>query len=499
MLADPDGAAQPAMPAVAGSTPLVTATAPPATGGAASDRVPVPQKIGFGLGSFLDMWGHWLYPSLAFHVFNVFLGVAPGLISTALGLKIFVDAVSDAMFGWLSDNTRTRWGRRRPYILVGGVLAGIGLPLMFAVGRGWSDSQYFVFMLVSTCLYVPVLSCFNMPWNSLGAEMTPDYHERTRVMSVKNAIQKIPELAMFAAAQFTTLAIFNDASGKPDILFGAQVYTAILGGIMVVVSVLIFSLTRERYYERVVARNHQRVPFKDTLYRTLKNRPFRQMLGTMMAYNLATAMVGLLGYYATVYYVCGGNLAEATKWNSMMGVAGMVCGLTGIPFAGWVARRWGKRNALMTVLSLGIAAFVGDWFFYNPQLPVLQLFASGGVAFIGAGFWTIYGSAMADVIDHDELASGQRREGSFAACGSWISKVGLALGNMTSGWVLQFTGFDAKLPVQDEQAIFLIRVLLSGIPICGLIVALVVVSRYFLTEQRVREIRTELEARRGTV
>lgn len=494
MLADADRAAMPARPR-SGSAPApasLTATAD-------ADRVPVSQKIGFGLGSFLDMWGHWLYQSMVFHVFNVFLGVAPGLISTALGLKIAVDAVSDALFGWLSDNTRTRWGRRRPYILVGGVLSGIGLPLMFAVGRGWSDTEYFVFMLVSTCLYVPVMSCFNMPWNSLGAEMTPDYHERTRVMSVKNAIQKIPELAMFVAAQFTTLAIFNDASGKPDILLGAQVYTSILGGIMVVVSIFIFSLTRERYYEAVVSRSTQRVPFKDTLYRTLKNRPFRPMLGTMLAYNMATAMVGLLGYYATVYYVCGGNVVEATKWNSLMGVAGLVCGLLGISFAGAVARRHGKRHALMTVLVLGIFAFIGDWFFYNPQLPWLQLLASGGVAFIGAGFWTIYGSAMADVIDHDELSSGQRREGSFAACGSWISKVGLALGNSASGWVLMFTGFDAKLPAQSDEAIFLIRVFLSGVPICGLLIALFIVSRYFLTEQRMHEIRAALEARRGTV
>ena len=151
---------------------------------ATSDRVPLPQKVGYGLGSVIDMWGHWLYPSLAFQVYNVFLGMAPGLISTAQMLKIIVDAASDAVFGWASDNTRTRFGRRRPYILVGGVLAGIGLPLMFAVGRGWSDGQYFAFMLVSTLLYVPVMSCFNMPWVSLGAEMTPDYHERTSVMSI---------------------------------------------------------------------------------------------------------------------------------------------------------------------------------------------------------------------------------------------------------------------------------------------------------------------------
>jgi GPH family glycoside/pentoside/hexuronide:cation symporter len=492
VIADRDGAAAPLAHRVASP-----AAAPISTGRA--DRVPAAQKIGFGLGSFLDMWGHWLYQSMAFHVFNVFLGVAPGLISTVIFLKIAVDAVSDALFGWLSDNTRTRWGRRRPFILVGGVLAGIGLPLMFAVGRGWSEHEYFVFMLVSTCLYVPVMSCFNMPWSSLGAEMTPDYHERTRVMSVKNAIQKLPELAMFVAAQFTTLAYFNDASGKPDILLGAQVYTSLLGGVMVVVSVAIFLLTRERYYDSVVARGPQRVPFKDTLYRTLRNKPFRQMLGTMLAYNMATSMVGLLGYYATVYYVCGGNVVEATRWNSLMGMAGLVCGLAGIAFAARVARRWGKRHALQVTLVLGIFAFVGDWFFYNPALPWLQLLASGGVAFIGAGFWTIYGSAMADVIDDDELGSGQRREGSFAACGSWISKVGLALGNGASGWVLMFTGFDAKLPAQGEEALLLIRVFLSGIPICGLLVALYLVSRYVLTEQRMRDIRAELEARRGTV
>ena len=480
---------------------MLIKTLPPtaATPATVSGRVPMSQKVGYGLGSFLDMWGHWLYQTLAFQVFNMALGMAPGLISTALGIKIFIDAASDAMFGWLSDNTRTRWGRRRPFMLVGGVLAGIGLPLMFAVGRGWSDQEYFVFILVSLAIYVPVMSCFNMPWASLGSEMTPDYHERTSVMSIKNAIQKIPELAMFVAAQFTTLAIFNDAAGKPDILRGAQAYTTLLGAIMAVLSVAIFYLVRERYYEKVVVTQTFKVPFKDTLYRTLRNRPFRRLLGTMMAYGLATAMVGTLGYYTTVYYVCGGDIALGAKWNSAMGVSGMVMGLAGIPFAGWVARRWGKRNALATVLSLAICAFIGDWFFYNPALPWLQIFASGCVAFTGAGFWTIYGSAMADVIDHDELETGQRREGSFAACQSWISKVGLALGNGASGWILQFTGFDSKLPVQSEEALFLIRILLSAIPAIGLAVALIVILRFQLTEQRLAEIRGQLEARRGTV
>jgi GPH family glycoside/pentoside/hexuronide:cation symporter len=476
-----------------------TLEAPQAVAGETRDRVPMRQKVGYGLGSFVDMWGHWLYQSLVFHVFNVALGMAPGLISTALMIKIAFDAVSDAVFGWISDNTRTRWGRRRPFILIGGVLAGIGLPLMFAVGRGWSDSEYFVFMIATTLIYVPIMSCFNMPWVSLGSEMTPDYHERTSVMSVKAAVQKIPELAMFVAAQFTTLSYFNDASGKPDILLGAQVYCSLLGAVMVAVSIAIFLLVRERYYVKLVESKQARVPFKDTLYRTLRNKPFRHLLGTMMAYGMATAMVGVLGYYTTIYYVCKGDVTLATKWNSAMGVAGMCFGFAGILFFAKIARLWGKRNALVLVLALAIAAFIGDWWLYNPELPWLQLLACGFVAFTGAGFWTIYGATIPDVIDDDELQTGQRREGSFSACQSWISKVGIALGNGASGWILQFTGFDAKLPVQSEEAITLIRLMLSGIPAIGLTIALIVVLRLQLTEARMAEIRALLEARRGTV
>jgi len=467
---------------------------------AVADRLPLKQKIGFGLGSILDMWGHWLYASLAFQVFNIFLGVAPGLISTVQAIKIVIDAGSDAVFGWLSDNTRTRYGRRRPFILVGGVLAGIGLPLMFAVGRGWTDMQYFWFMLVSMIIYVPVMSCFNMPWVSLGAEMTPDYHERTSVMAVRNAIQKAPELAMFFAAQFTTLSWFHDANGKPDILRGAQVYTAILGAIMVAVSIAIFLLTRERYYEKLVSRTQTHIPFADTLWRTLRCKPFRTVLTMSLAYSIGTAMVGALGYYATVYYVCKGDVVLATQWNTAMGLAGMGFGFAGIPFFSGIARRWGKRTGLACVLLLAICAFIGDWWLYDPTRPWLQLFACGFVAFTGAGFWTLYAATIGDVVDYDESQTGQRREGSFSACQSWISKVGIALGVGASGWILQFTGFDAaKEGAQAPEAIFWIRILLSGIPVIGLVLALIAILRFPLTESRMNEIRKQLEATRGKV
>jgi GPH family glycoside/pentoside/hexuronide:cation symporter len=188
------------------------------------------------------------------------------------------------------------------------------------------------------------------------------------------------------------------------------------------------------------------------------------------------------------------------RWNSAMGLSGMAFGFAGIFVFGGIAKRWGKRIGMMAVLVGAIAAFIGDWWFYDPDFPFLQVFASGCVAFTGAGFWTIYGSTLADVVHHDELETGQRREGSFAACQSWITRVGIAFGAGASGWILQFTGFNSQAAgPQPENVLFVMRVLMSGVPAFGLLIALIIVTRFKLDERGVREIRAKLEARRGTV
>lgn len=491
---------------------------------APSDRIPVPQKIGYGLGSFLDMWGHWLYNAFAFQVFNIFLGVSPGLVSTALMINRLWDAFSDPIFGWMSDNTRSRFGRRRPYILVGGILAGCFLPGLYAVSAGWTETQYFIYMLISSAVYVPMMSCFNMAWVSLGSEMTPNYNERTLLMSIRNAIQKAPELAMFFAGQFTTLAIwvgadFSNLSDRivllmtstdawkaapegsnPNILLGGQVYCVILGAIMVVCAVLMFFLLRERYYNNVVARHQEKIPIKDTLLKTIACVPFRYMLVLIVAYGLGTSMVSALGYYDTIYYVCKGDVALGTAWNFKMGIAGMVFGFAGIPFFTLISKWFGKRHAMATVISLAICAFIGDWFFYNPNHPWMQLLACGCVAFTGAGFWTIYNSMLADIMDYDELQTGKRREGAFSACQSWLSKIGITLGAGASGWILQLTGFHAELKgLQSPEAILWIRLMLSAIPVIFLAFALWAIIKFPLTREKMAEIRTNLETMRGKV
>ena len=472
----------------------------PTTVTAPEDRVPVRTKIAYGLGGSIDMWGHWLYPNLAYPVFNIFLGLSPQLVGTALMLIRIVDALSDPLFGWLSDNARTRLGRRRPFILVGGLLAGLGLPLLFCIPAGWHGNIVFWWMLGSSLLFIPFVSCFNMPYQSLGNELTPDYHERTSVMSYKMVIQKFFEIAFFVGLPFTNLAIFTIAgTNKQNVLLGVQVFCAILGVIMMINSVLVFLNVKERYYEGVAARQKDKISFKESIYETMKCAPFRLKMMAGLSFSLGTSMIGSLGYYATIYYVAKGDTVSGNNWNGLMGLANMAGGFLGAPILAAVARRMGKKPTQLIICGIGLAVFSSTWFLYNPNIPWLQVFASGSIAFTAAGFYMMDQTIAADIMDYDELNTGKRREGSFSACTSWMNKAGNALGYFLSGWVLALTGFSADKAVQNPETIFWIRAMLAGIPICGLGLVAFFMWQYPLTQEKMANIRAQLEARRGKV
>jgi GPH family glycoside/pentoside/hexuronide:cation symporter len=416
-------------------------------------------------------------------------------------------------------------------MLVGAILAGIGLPFHLAVSPGWGStdifglhiSNYFWFMLASSAIYLPIVSCFNMPFVSLGNELTPDYHERTSVFSFKNAVQKIPEVGLFMFGRFfstgawvgadfsnvfqrvkslfTSTAAWQTAPDgtSPNLLLGAQVYLVMCGAIILVVGLLCTFLVRERYYAKLVSMKHEKISIRETLWQTLQCRPFRIQLGIQLAFNMGLSMVGTLGYVATLSYVCLGNNSVANFWNSWMGLANMPLGFLGIPVFAVISRHFGKRHSLKAVLMVGVAVFICTWWLYTPQILWLQMFASGLIAFIGAGFWTLIGSIGADVMDYDELECGRRREGSFSACGSWINKFGMAVGAGCGFFLLEWIGFDSNVAIQTPHTIFMIRFLLAAIPIIGLGIALVALARFPLTQEKMAEIRLKLEARRGKV
>ena len=453
------------------------------------------EKIAYGAGSANDAWGNWLLPTIAWPVFEGFLKLSPELVSLGLLWNRLIDAVSDPFFGWASDNTRSRWGRRRPYILVGSILSGLGMFAFFYFLRpGWSAGTYYWYLVIGSGILITLVSCFNMPYQSLGAEMSPDYQERTSVFAFRGGLQKIAEIANFGAAAFITMAVF-----RGDVLLGAKVFGGLIGLLMILAGCSVFFGVRERHYQHVAANQHQKVGLVETLVDALKCQPFRVQLGMAVVYGTCTSMIGTLGLYTTVFYVCGGDWAVGGKWNLGMGASMVLLGFLGVPFFSAVAHRFGKKRALELVLFLSVLAYAGTWVLYNPALPWLQLFASGFNAFTMAGFWMLYGAIGADVMDYDELHSGRRREGAFSACGSYLMKIGLAFGMGASGFVLKWSGFDQSVAAQSAETLTNMRLYLAGIPIAGLILAFIALQRFKLTREQSAEIRAELERRRGAV
>ncbi|MGD2278937.1 MAG: MFS transporter [Candidatus Omnitrophota bacterium] len=470
------------------------------------DHLPIPTKVFYSLGTALDMWGLWMYPAVAFAVFNMYLGVKPWLVGLALTLIRVFDAIVDPVVGWLSDNLRSRHGRRRPFILIAGILSGLCLPILFLVSPSWVNIKFlgvsvvFWYMILSNMIYIPIISSFTVPYYSLGAEMSPDYEERTSIMSYRSVAQKISELGNFYALRFTNLAWFLiPGTGQKNTLRGLQVYTAIFGVIMAIFAVTIFFKTKERYYEKVVLKVKERISILSGFGETLRNKSFRQMIIMGGAFTLGTSMVGSLGYYATVFYVAGGDKIIGDNWQFWMGVAFMLGGLMGVPLHATLAHHIGKRRAAVVACCIGICGYGGSWFLYTPAIIWLQTIASGLMGMCAASLWMLHSSIGADIIDDDEVNTHERREGSFTSCASYILKLGNSLGYYFSGLILTWVGFTWKLKVQAPETILGIRASLASLPVVGLVIAIIFVLRVPLTKEKVQEIRRKLEERRGKV
>ncbi|MDD4954323.1 MAG: MFS transporter [Candidatus Omnitrophica bacterium] len=470
------------------------------------DRLPISTKAAYSLGTAVDMWGLWLYPAVAFAVFNLYLGVEPWLVGLALTLIRVWDAFADPVMGWISDNFRSKWGRRRPFILIAGIVSGLGLPILFLVSPSWAGIKFlgvsavFWYMLGSTMIYMPLVSAFTVPYYSLGAEMTPDYEERTSIMSYRSVAQKISELGNYYALRFTNLAWFLiPGTGQKNTLLGMQVYTSILGIVMAILAIIIFFRVKERYYEKVVVKVTKKISILSGLGETLRCKPFRQMMVMGGAFTLGTSMVGALGYYATVFYVSGGDKIIGDNWQFWMGLAFMLGGIIGVPLHANLSHRIGKREAAVVACVVGMIGYGGSWFLYTPAIQWLQTISSGLMGMAAASLWMLHSSIGADIIDYDELNTGKRREGSFTACASYILKLGNSFGYYLSGLILTWSGFTWQLKVQAPQTIFWIRSSLATLPILGLAVAIIFVLRVPLTRKKSEEIRRSLEARRGTV
>jgi GPH family glycoside/pentoside/hexuronide:cation symporter len=500
------GVLEPSEAAPPSTTPPST-TPPAKTLPSKTERLSTRVKWAFATGGATDTLGHWLYFNLADPVYSSYFHLSPTQIGNVKAATLIADAFAGVLFGWLSDNTRSRWGRRRPFILVGSLLSGLSLPLLFLPSKSWGTEQVFAYMLLSAVLYSPLIAAYNSAYQALGAELTPDYHERANVMGYKAIVQKTVGILIGAAVWLSGLPLFRDpATGEIDSGKGAMAACTLAGFLMIAAGVINVLYVPERYY--ATATRHAKVGVGEMLRSTLSCKPFLVLLGVGFAYAIPTFAVDPLGYYAGYYYVLRDFHETPGAAYGMWGVLKLwggvlytVLGISAVYPAQYLIRRHGKRAALSLILAFGVVNFALSWVMYTPEAPWLVVLHTGLSGFCATGLWVVLPSMTADSLDYEEQRTGARREGAFSSSFFWATKAGMGIASILAGQALtRWTGFRAELGGQQSPDTYvMIRALFAGIPIVACLVALALLRLYPLSVDRMRSIRAELEARRGTV
>ncbi len=467
------------------------------------DRIGFGQKVAYSVGMLVNNLQAAAIPAMMV-VLNLGLGLDPRLVGIIGFLPRIFDAVSDPMIGYISDNTRTKWGRRRPFIFVGAIVAGLVFAGMWQLPEGMSKTFYFWFFLSALITYFLTYTVYATPFVAFGYEMTPDYHERTRLHAFANAVGQLAWIG--APWIWMIMASFEDK------VTGASRLGLCFGLIIVFLGMVPAIFCRERIPEQPTdaksksglsgfAQNLKE--FFASIATTMKCKPFVKLCAaTFLVFNGYQLGVSF-ALYVMIYYLFGGDDQAAGALNGTWGSLTAICTIGVIPLTAFISEKLGKRKTFIVTISLSILGYAIKWFGYNPAFPYLLLASCPFVAFGTGALFTLMGSMISDVCDYDELQSNQRREGVFGAIYWWMVKVGLALAGLIGGYLLVASGFITPEPgatepvVQTAETMFYLRVFDVVIPIVTSSIALAIMWSYEISETRAHEIRAELEQRRG--
>ena len=468
---------------------------------APQDRLSMGQKFSYGLGSIVNnlLGGAIGFMSI---VLNVGLGINPALVGTLQAIPRFTDALTDPIMGYVSDKTRSRFGRRRPYIFIGAICVGTIFALMWQLPAGHSEMFYFWFFLIGSILFYLFYTVFATPWVALGYELTSDYHERTRLMAVMNFMGQFAWISLpwFYAIMENDRLFSNSVEGAKTLAIIIGVFVAIVG-IMPAIFLREKFVAKEDEEEEKVSlleglKSNVAMFFKG-LVTTLKQREFLKLCaGTFFLFN-GIMLVGAFSSYITIFYVSGGDTDMGARYMGIFGTINTAATLGAIVLVTWLSSKLGKRRTFMLATAVTLVGSLLKWFCYDPMAPWKVLLPAPLMAVGMGALFTLMGSMIADVCDMDELQTGERREGMFGSIYWWMVKLGMALAFGMSGYLLNATGFEVEMGgAQTSQTFLMMRIFDVIIPAAAAGLSIWAVASFKITEEKSFEIRKELDARR---
>jgi GPH family glycoside/pentoside/hexuronide:cation symporter len=440
------------------------------------------------------LYGFFFYTSV--------MGLPGSLVGIAGAIGLVWDAAIDPWFGHLSDRSRARFGRRHAYMLAGALTMGIGFWLSFAPPRGLSQWSLFAWVLGTGFVVRTASSLYRVPYFALGAELSRDYDERTRITGLRGAVAIVASMA--AAALSFVLFFPNRGAGDPKLDYhGYPAMGLAFGAVMTLFALVATFGTRAFAHVGAAA---EAGPAKGARlladsWDCLRNRSFRVLFGTSSLFFLAVSINATLSIHFFTYYV------EVTDSRalSVLKVSFYLAGLLGVLF--WMrATRRVQKHALYLAGMLAAAVVMIAVFLLMGRGHVLgtghvnALIALNAlVGFFASTMWFVPPSLVADVVDEDELAQGRRREGSFFGLFSFGQQLAGGAALVLTGFLVDhFAGLVPGQAAQSAESVRRIGLLYAVLPGVLLLAACVWTLRYRLTRARVAEIQRALDQRRAS-
>lgn len=469
-----------------------------------TDGEPVPHGIRFffGLGQAAEAIKNWGFGTLLLIYYVQVLGVSGSLAGTAIAIALVFDAFTDPAVGSMSDNFRSKFGRRHPFMLAAIVPLPFFFFLLFWPPLSLSSFQLFVWLTVFTILTRTALTFFHVPYLALGAELSKDYHERTTIVMIRTGMGYLSALLVVAIA-FTFFFVSSEAVPDPLLTRDPYFNFALMSSIAMCAMMLLSIVGTRGSIRHLSGNGEEKKPFRWSsiyadLFEALKNNSFRALIiGVFLLYIYLGVHGALATHLKTFFWHLDTNGIRAWQVCAILG------GIIGVPFSPWFNRHLDKKHtviwgvAIATIMGTGpVMAQLAHLMPTDPVilLPLLCLFAGVG-SFAGIQALISAGSMIADIADEHELREGKRQEGIYFGSFSLAAKCTSGIGNLIAGIALDlialstYTDPDA-VPQSVLTSFGWLYALVALISIFGLWV----IRPYDLNKKRHDEIITELKA-----
>ena len=457
---------------------------------AAADRIPVSQKTAYGLGMVVTVVAVNSVQQLSGLVYVVGLGISVVWINWAQAFPRLWDAVVDPFLGNLSDNSRSRFGRRIPFLVVGGILIGIAFWLLWAVPRDWSKPAMFGYFVVVSLFFYTVVPVYAIPHGALGLEMTEDYHEKTSIFAYASFIGNVGAFTLPWIYFLANRPVFGG-----DAVKGIKWVCLAMSVLLTACGLTCALVCRETKLKQV--KSQERVPIVKNFMTTYRNRTFVRLVAVFVLLIVGFQLVMGFNNYITIFYLFGGNKDAASALMAENGTLWAAVGLAGVFPMTWLSKRFGKRTTVIVALGIIIVGNLSKILCYSRTYPWLTFIPTLALSLGMVFCFTLVNSMIADICDEDECATGIRREGIYFAVYNWWWKVAVSIATVVSGYVLRFTGFQEGMGTQGETTLFWIRFWEIGLPPALCLIGVVLLAKYPLSEERAYQIKKLLDERKA--